>query len=103
MVAALAFEEPQNVVWSPRFVLILATLSLLGTALVYWLWVSILEKVDLTRANAYSFLIPIFGLTMGALFYSEKLGWSEFIGIGLTLLGIWLVNRKSLQMRPGSG
>lgn len=95
LVAAWALEDPGTVIWTPRFVLVLASLSLLGTALVYWLWASILEKAALNRANAFSFLIPIFGLAMGALFYDETLGWPEFIGIALTLLGIGLVNRKT--------
>jgi drug/metabolite transporter (DMT)-like permease len=95
LVAALVLEEPQDIVWSPRFVLILAGLSILGTALVYWLWISILEKTPLNRANAFSFLIPIFGLAMGALFYGEALGWPEAIGVALTILGVGLVNRKT--------
>lgn len=99
LVAAWALEDPWAVVWSLRFVLILASLSLLGTALVYWLWISILEMVPLNRANAFSFLIPIFGLAMGALFFGETLGWPELVGIGLTLLGIGLVTRRGT--RPG--
>jgi len=95
LVGAWALEDPWAVIWSPRFVLILASLSLLGSALVYWLWVSILEKVALTRANAFSFLVPVFGLAMGAMFYGETLGWPEAVGIGLALLGIGLVNRKA--------
>ncbi len=93
-VAALVFEEPQNVIWSLNFILILAGLSLFGSALVYWLWASVLEVTPLIRANAFSFLVPVFGLSMGALFYSETFGWLEFIGIGFTLLGIALVSRK---------
>jgi drug/metabolite transporter (DMT)-like permease len=93
-IAAALFEEPQSVVWSGDFVLILLALSLLGSSLVYWLWISILEKMELNRANAFSFLVPVFGLSIGALFYGEVLGWAEFTGIGLTLIGIALVNRK---------
>ena len=94
-VGAFVFEEPQNVIWSLNFVLILAGLSLFGSALVYWLWVSILETTPLTQANTFSFLVPVFGLTMGALFFGETLGWLEFAGISLTLFGIALVSRKS--------
>lgn len=97
MVGAFALEDPWAVVWSLRFVLILASLSFLGTALVYWLWISILETVPLNRANAFSFLIPIFGLTMGALFFGEALGWPEALGIALTLLGIGLVTRRGAR------
>ena len=55
------------------------------------------------RANSFSFLVPVFGLTMGALFYGETLGWPEFVGIGLTLLGIGLVNRKAWTMPQNLG
>ncbi len=93
-IAAFALEQPLNVTWSLNFILILLSLSLFGSALVYWLWVSILEKTPLNRANAFSFLVPVFGLAMGAMFYGEALGWPEFIGILLTLTGIGLVNRN---------
>ena len=101
LIGAWVFEQPQAIVWSPRFVLILSGLSLFGTAFVYWLWASILEHTALSRANAFSFLVPIFGLAMGAWFYNESLGWSQVSGIGLTLLGIGLVNRNS--GKPAAG
>lgn len=101
LAGALALEDPSAIDWSLRFALILASLSLLGTALVYWLWISILQTIPLNRANAFSFLIPIFGLTMGALFFGETLGWPEMFGIGLALLGIGLVTRD--ETRPGGG
>jgi len=98
LVLAGAFEQPQDVIWSSSFLFALVGLSLPGTALVYWLWFSILEKIPLNRANAFSFLIPIFGIAIAALFYGETLGWPEVIGIGLTFLGIGLVNRKARTM-----
>ncbi|MFQ5468602.1 MAG: DMT family transporter, partial [Kiloniellaceae bacterium] len=94
LVFAWAFEQPQNIVWSDRFLFALIGLSLPGTALVYWLWFSILERAPLNRANAFSFLIPIFGLSMGIMFHDENMGWWEAGGIVLTLLGILLVNRN---------
>jgi drug/metabolite transporter (DMT)-like permease len=91
---AWAMEEPSAIEWSFTFVGILLVLSLFGTALVYWLWFSVLEKAPLTQANAFSFLIPIFGLTMGALFYGETLGLPELVGIALTIVGVSLVMRQ---------
>ncbi len=43
--AALAVltEDPTTVEWSPAFVASLVGLALPGTALVYWMWVSVLE------------------------------------------------------------
>ena len=101
VLAAWGTEEPATVRWSFTFVGILLALSLFGTALVYWLWFSVLEKTPLNRANAFSFLIPIFGLTMGALFYGESLGVSQLIGIALIVFGVALVTRHGT--RPAAG
>jgi drug/metabolite transporter (DMT)-like permease len=94
LAGAFAFEDPTSVVWSVNFLLVLAALSLFGSALVYWLWGTILATTELSRANAFSFLVPIFGLAMGAAFFGERLGWFEVAGIGLTLIGIALTNRR---------
>lgn len=91
---AWATEEPAAIRWSLTFILILLALSVFGSGLVYWLWISVLKEAPLNRANAFSFLIPVFGLTMGAMFYNETLGWSEFVGISLTVLGVGLVTRQ---------
>ena len=102
MVIAWTLEEPQDIIWSNRFLFALVGLSLPGTALVYWLWFRILEKVPLNHANAFAFLIPIFGLSMGVLLYGEEIGWFEASGVALTLLGIALVSRTIRIRATGS-
>lgn len=90
---AILTESPSEVTWSPKFVLILFSLALPGTSAVYWLWLSALETLPLSRANAYSFLVPIFGLSIGIAFYGEVLTVSVAVGASLAFLGIVLVNR----------
>ncbi|WP_246040508.1 EamA family transporter [Roseovarius arcticus] len=58
-------EDPAAIQWSFTFVVVLLTLALLGSALVYVLWMSVLTEVPLNQANAFSFLAPIFGLIIG--------------------------------------
>lgn len=94
IIAALT-ETPGDVTWSPTFVLILLGLALPGTAVAYWLWLSALETLPLTRANAFSFLVPIFGLSIGIAFYGEVLTVAIALGASLALIGITLVNRAS--------
>lgn len=84
-------ENPLGIVWTNQFIATLLLLSIFGSALVYWLWFRLLENVPLTRANAFSFLIPVFGLAIGAVFFGEALGWMELIGIAMTMIGIVLV------------
>lgn len=97
VLAACIAEEPAAIRWSLTFAAILLALSLLGTALVYWLWFSVLETVPLNRANVFSFLIPIFGLTIGVLFFDESLGWSQLGGVVLAVLGVGLVARRGTK------
>ncbi|WP_422022417.1 DMT family transporter [Pyruvatibacter mobilis] len=97
LLGAWAMEDPTAIRWSFTFIGALLGLSLFGTALVYWLWFSVLEQAPLNRANAFSFLIPIFGLTMGALFYGETLGWPQLAGVAFTILGVGLVTRHGTK------
>ena len=90
LAGAFVFEDPANVRWSLEFVMILA----------YWLWGEILATTELNRANAFSFLVPIFGLAMGVAFFGERLGWIEVAGISLSLAGIALANRRPAADDP---
>ncbi len=53
---------------------------------VYRLWLLILEKTELNRANAFSFLVPVFGLSVGALFFKKRLVMSRHSAIGMPLI-----------------
>ena len=100
LAGAFVFEDPANVRWSLEFVMILGALSLFGSSLAYWLWGEILATTELNRANAFSFLVPIFGLAMGVAFFGERLGWIEVAGISLSLAGIALANRRPAADEP---
>lgn len=91
---AVILEDFSTVAFSPQFLAILGSLSLLGSALAYWLWSDILRTTELGRANSFSFLVPVFGLIMGAGFFDEKLNWIAASGIAATLAGIALVNSR---------
>ena len=87
-------EDPASVQWTPAFVASLLGLSIFGTALAYYLWFSALEHTPLNRANAFAFLVPIFGILLGMTFFDETFGWAHFIGIPLTIVGVTLVSRS---------
>ena len=93
-IASAVMEDPSSIQWTATFIIVLIVLSLFGSALVYVIWLSVLAQVPLNKANAFSFLIPVFGLTMGVLFYNETLGVEAVFGIGLALVGVGLVSRQ---------
>ena len=95
--AAFLYEDPMSVTGSWNFVLILLAISLFGTSLAYWLWSEILRTTDLSRANAFAFLVPGFGLAMGAAFFGETVGLLTGLGILVTLLGIAVTNTDRVE------
>lgn len=93
---SLAFESPIKIVWSLPFIVDLLVLSLFGTALAFVLWFSLMHRNKLTRLNTFTFLTPVFGLMIGAIFFNERLGWLGIGGVLLILSGIaWLSSRES--------
>jgi drug/metabolite transporter (DMT)-like permease len=86
-------EDVSLLRWSTEFVLILAALSVLGSSLAFWLWFEALERIELNRANAFTFLVPILGLLIGAALFGERLEAVQIAGIVLVLAGILLVQR----------
>lgn len=86
-------EDLSSLAWSTEFVVILFLLSLFGTSLAFWLWFTALERVELTRANAFTFLVPLFGLAIGSAFFQERLSGIQAGGVLLILTGIMIVQR----------
>jgi drug/metabolite transporter (DMT)-like permease len=101
-VAAAVTESPSDITWSSTFLLSLFGLALPGTALVFWLWLTVLETTSLTRANAFTFLVPLFGFAMGIVFYAEDVTALLLVGMAVTIAGIVAVNRdRPALVTPG--
>lgn len=91
--ASVLTEGVPSAAVSGRFLVVLAVLSVFGTSLAFWLWFEALKHVELNRANAFTFLVPLFGLAIGAGFFDEQLGVREAAGAALAVTGLVLVER----------
>lgn len=94
-------EEVSSLTWSANFALVLVVLAVFGSSLAFWLWFAALEQVELNRANAFTFLVPIFGLAIGAALFDERLAWIQVAGVVLVLAGIVLVQRDAPERSRG--
>ncbi len=92
-VAALLVEQPSAITWSPSFIASLLGLALLGSAFVYWLWFTLLERIPLSHANSFTFLTPFIGFAIGVAFFGERPSLAVAIGLLLAAAGIVLVER----------
>ena len=50
-----------------------------------------LERVPLSQANAFSFLVPVLGLAMGVAFFGETIDWIQGVGMLIAVSGVVLV------------
>ncbi|MCB2141346.1 DMT family transporter [bacterium] len=84
---------PLSADWSLKSAVAISILAWPGTALVFVIWYWLLGRSELNRANAFTFLTPVFGLAMGWLFFEERMGPVQWTGIALTLCGVFLAGR----------
>lgn len=100
--AAQALGEGWDITWTNRFVASLIGLAVFGTALMTGLWYYLLARAPLNRLNTFTFLTPVFGLLLGGLFFDERLGPVQIIGILVTLLGIQRVATRPSPAKEGT-
>lgn len=88
-------EAPVQIVWEPSFISILLLLGIVGTAVAFVLWFSLLHRSELNRLNTFTFLTPAFGLMIGAIFFSERLNLLEIVGVMLILGAVVWISGSS--------
>lgn len=89
-------EAPVQIVWDPSFIAILLVLGILGTAVAFALWFSLLHRSELNRLNTFTFLTPAFGLMIGTFFFGERLNSLEIVGVTLILGAVVWISRGSV-------
>jgi O-acetylserine/cysteine efflux transporter len=85
--------------WSGEFVVAFLYASLVGTALSWSLWFTLVASGEASRASSYIFFVPIVSLVIGGVFLGETLGLSLLAGAALVVVGVYLVNRP-VRSRP---
>lgn len=80
-------------------------LGALGTGLAFLVFYQLLDRVGPTSATLVTYLIPIVGLTAGAVVLGEQFGWNVIAGLAVIIAGIWMAQRETLpgQPPPASG
>lgn len=91
--AAVLLAVPAYVWWpaaspSPRAWLCAVALGVACTGLAYALYFRLLARAGPSTAMAVTYLIPVFGVTWGALVLGERVGAGTLAGGGLILAGV---------------
>ncbi len=101
---ALVVEGTSATDWSTGLLWPLLYASIPANAVTFALLATVATRATPTQAAASAYLIPVFGVTFGALFRDERLGLVELIGGVLVVLGVYLVVTAGARQaaRPSS-
>lgn len=72
----------------------IAYATVFGSAIAYGIFFHLASKGSLTSLSALTFLTPVFALLFGNLFLGEVLTQIQWIGVGFTLISIYLINQR---------
>jgi drug/metabolite transporter (DMT)-like permease len=102
LLALMIPERPTD--WSVPYIGILAFMSVISTAMCWWLWITILDRVPAWEASLSVLGTPVVAIVSSRLMMGEEFKFSEVAGIlliggGLALLSLigWAASRRSLM------
>jgi drug/metabolite transporter (DMT)-like permease len=94
-IPALILERPWERGIAPDALFAVIWLGLLGSGAAYLIFFRLLGHWGATRTSLVAYLLPIWGIVLGALVLSEAIDTRLLLGTGLVIGGIALVNMKA--------
>ncbi len=72
----------------------IAYATIFGSAIAYGIFFYLASSSNLTSFSSLTFLTPVFALLFGNLLLAEQLTHLQWLGVGLTLVSIYLINQR---------
>ncbi len=90
---SLVFDDYQTIQWSNNVIYSLVYLILVGSIAAYACYSYAIMKLPVAIVTLYAYVNPIVAVILGWAILEEKLNSQMSIAIGVTLVGIYIVNR----------
>lgn len=97
---SLFFDHSQHINHSTNGWFSVIYLSLIGSALAFSLYMYALKHLSATVSSLYTYINPVVAIVLGWLILHEPLTPLAAVGMGITILGVWLVN-EGMRRRSG--
>lgn len=89
--------------WSTEAILAALALGILGSGIAVVAYMGLIRDIGAVRSTLVTYLIPPWGVLLGAAFLGEPLSWNLLLGLAVILAGILLVQgavRRSPRRPP---
>jgi len=93
-VLALVYERPLDIPMRADAILAIVWLGLLGSGAAYLVFFRLLGRWGATRTSLVAYLLPVYGIVLGAVVLSEPVDARLIAGTALVIGGIALVNGR---------
>jgi drug/metabolite transporter (DMT)-like permease len=80
--------------WTPRAVLSVVYLALVGSVIAFLLFYWLLQRMDVTKVLLIALVTPVLALALGAAVLGERVGGRALVGTAMILGGISLGTRR---------
>jgi drug/metabolite transporter (DMT)-like permease len=98
-VLAFVFENPLGTTFTTASLFAVIWLGLLGSGLAYLVFFRLLRDWGATRTSMVAYLLPLYGIVLGAIILNEPIDGRLILGTALIIGGVALVNTR-LGSRP---
>jgi drug/metabolite transporter (DMT)-like permease len=95
LIWALVSEPIQKINWTWQLAGSIVWIGVLGTAVVYVLWFTLLSRYNAASFSAYMFLVVLVALVASFFIFGEKIDALQLVGVVALVMSIYLVNRTA--------
>jgi drug/metabolite transporter (DMT)-like permease len=89
----LLFDDLSAVHWSMEAGYAMVYLIIFGSVIAYACYSYVLRKLPMTIVSLYAYVNPLVAVVLGWLILDERLNANTWVAFGLTVAGIYIVNR----------
>lgn len=93
-VASLILGFPIEIEWNTRYLGSLIYLSVVGSVLAFWLYVTLIGEIGPSKAGYIALLTPIVALVISAMFEGYQWTWYATVGVMLVLGSNFVATRR---------
>ncbi len=87
--------------WTPRAVLSVLYLALVGSVIAFLLFYWLLQRMDVTKVLLIALVTPVLAVALGAAVLGERFGGRAFVGTAMILGGVFLGVRRPAHAGKG--